>query len=338
MSDAAMSRKRLAGLVFALFAGAVLFVTLRPDTPGVRNVLQPGGSDVFSGVTGRLFRGDVIRRFGSAMFGGDAAQAVPAANPSGFIARKWAVCTTIHPLSDAILGIGKLQDWALVVVGDEGTPTFPDLGERAVMLDAAAQRHMAHDFAGLFELLPWRHFGRKNIGYLYAILHGAEEVWDFDDDNVLQDAVQPTVPSANVVAPKVGADCAAFNPYPHMGAPASDVEAWPRGFPLNLVRAPCAHTFEAAATGDVAVWQSLANNEPDVDGIFRLTRITPFSFAAASTTSVVIPPGVLTPYNAQATLVLQPALWSLLLPVTVSAGPPARHSAAAACAWLVAGE
>jgi hypothetical protein len=320
MSGAAMPRKRLAGLAFALFAGAVLFVTLRPDTPGVRNVLQSGGSDIISGVTGRLFRGDVIRRFGSAMFGGDATQAVPAANPSGFVAQKWAVCTTIHPPSDAILGFGKLQDWALVVVGDEGTPAFPDLGSRAVMLDAAAQRRMAHDFAGLFELLPWRHFGRKNVGYLYAILHGAEEVWDFDDDNVLKAGVQPTAPSADAVAPKVGADCAAFNPYPHMGAPASDVEAWPRGFPLNLIRAPCAHTLEAvAAAGDVAVWQSLANNEPDVDGIFRLTRLTPFSFDANSETSVIIPQRVFCPYNAQATLVLQPALWSLLLPVTVSA-------------------
>ena len=34
-------------------------------------------------------------------------------------------------------------------------------------------------------MLPWNHFGRKNIGYLYAILHGATMIWDFDDDNML---------------------------------------------------------------------------------------------------------------------------------------------------------
>jgi len=33
--------------------------------------------------------------------------------------------------------------------------------------------------------LPWNQFGRKNVGHLYAILHGATTVWDFDDDNEL---------------------------------------------------------------------------------------------------------------------------------------------------------
>ena len=29
-------------------------------------------------------------------------------------------------------------------------------------------------------------FGRKNIGYLYAIANGAAVIWDFDDDNILK--------------------------------------------------------------------------------------------------------------------------------------------------------
>jgi hypothetical protein len=26
----------------------------------------------------------------------------------------------------------------------------------------------------LVQLIPWKHFGRKNVGFLYAILHGAK--------------------------------------------------------------------------------------------------------------------------------------------------------------------
>lgn len=34
--------------------------------------------------------------------------------------------------------------------------------------------------------LPWMSFGRKNVGYLYAVASGAEVIWDFDDDNMLK--------------------------------------------------------------------------------------------------------------------------------------------------------
>lgn len=34
--------------------------------------------------------------------------------------------------------------------------------------------------------LRWNHFGRKNVGFLYAIAHGAWWVYDTDDDNELQ--------------------------------------------------------------------------------------------------------------------------------------------------------
>ena len=33
--------------------------------------------------------------------------------------------------------------------------------------------------------LYWNNFGRKNVGYLYAISRGAKVIYDFDDDNEL---------------------------------------------------------------------------------------------------------------------------------------------------------
>ena len=34
--------------------------------------------------------------------------------------------------------------------------------------------------------LPWNSFGRKNVGYLFAISQGAKVIFDFDDDNIIK--------------------------------------------------------------------------------------------------------------------------------------------------------
>ena len=40
--------------------------------------------------------------------------------------------------------------------------------------------------SNLVKRLPWNSFGRKNIGYLYAIAQGAKVIFDFDDDNIIK--------------------------------------------------------------------------------------------------------------------------------------------------------
>ena len=42
--------------------------------------------------------------------------------------------------------------------------------------------------------MPWNSFGRKNIGYLFAIAHGAKTIWDFDDDNILKFWIKGAAP------------------------------------------------------------------------------------------------------------------------------------------------
>ena len=44
------------------------------------------------------------------------------------------------------------------------------------------------------KMLPWNSFGRKNLGYLYAIAHGAQVIFDFDDDNLLKFWVREASP------------------------------------------------------------------------------------------------------------------------------------------------
>lgn len=281
----------------------------------------------------------------------------------------WSVVTTIFEPSEAVRRQVLLKGWCIVVVGDKKGPKdypvqAPD--NNFVFLTAAQQEELAKHFP-VVQALPWNHFGRKNVGFLYAILHGARVIWDFDDDNMLlspqsileipgnpwvlsspslsqhppspADAKRGSIngssssaftngrslpPTLKVVAIKSqglgqGKGAAvSFNPYPIMGAPT--LPCWPRGLPLEDIKRE--GTNQSALydttldTARVGVIQSLANHDPDMDAIFRLTMPIPFDFPIGPR-PLVVPDGAYAPYNAQATLHLYSSLWSLLLPVTV---------------------
>lgn len=99
----------------------------------------------------------------------------------------------------------------------------------------------------------------------------------------------------------------AFNPYPYFGAEHKGKESmvWPRGFQLsfiNDIESQNAPADSCLLTDDrFAVFQSLANHDPDVDAIYRLTRPLPISFRKQNT--LFVPPrGTYIPWNAQATV------------------------------------
>lgn len=291
-----------------------------------------GQDQKISGVTGSLFSGNSTRSFhGKLLFQERDWESTNYGRPAGHVdgvgPRKWAVCTTIHSPTQAIVDFVDSEEWAIVVVGDKGMPPFHINGTHTFFLDVAEQEVLAQAFSQLSARLPWNHFGRKNMGYLFALLHGAEQIWDFDDDNFLKDNVWPVFPDGTqeghfrVVSTKDidGSTCIVFNPLSLMGGDNNPMPMWPRGLPLNLVRHPCNHSLSQTKNlSTVAILQSLADHEPDVDGIYRLTRSTPMEFDSdTKVKTLIMPHGILSPYNAQATLVSRPAFWSLLLPVSV---------------------
>lgn len=60
---------------------------------------------------------------------------------------RWAVCTTVHSPTQAIMDFFESEDWAIVVVGDEGMEEFQVNATNAVFLDAAAQHALEQDGA-----------------------------------------------------------------------------------------------------------------------------------------------------------------------------------------------
>lgn len=230
--------------------------------------------------------------------------------------RKWGVVSTIFSPSISIVRISNLPGWCVVVVLDKKSdPNF-----EALLKDkqsGCVRTLTVNDQVQLPYLssknLPWNHFSRKNIGFLYAIENGAREIYDFDDDNFLLPIGFPEYNYTSIRCPVEYARI--FNPYPSFGS-----NSWPRGLPLESIKdrktyISNADCLQTETFTNIYVLQSLANIEPDFDAIFRLTRTTPVHFQSGE--PVVLSAGTFAPYNAQATLFQYDSFWSLFLPTTV---------------------
>lgn len=150
-----------------------------------------------SATSGRLFKGEKINTFDEkyVLFHDyyhppEKERSTPPipTSPDALICDRWSVVTTIFEPSEAVQRQAKIPGWCLVVVGDKKGSTTYDLdsseNKNWVYLSVDYQEELAKHFP-VVKLLPWNHFGRKNVGYVYAILHGAKAIWDFDDDNML---------------------------------------------------------------------------------------------------------------------------------------------------------
>jgi hypothetical protein len=92
-------------------------------------------------------------------------------------------------------------------------------------------------------------------------------------------------------------DIPVWNPYPYFGLD----DAWPRGYPWNYIRSkPHPYNYQAGQrTCQPVIQQYLANLDPDVDAIYRLTKKLPVDFMSQELTAVALPRNVFSPYNAQ---------------------------------------
>jgi len=341
-------------------------------------VVGGGGGEGVIASTGTLFTGDVIRRFTDALklqSDSNSASLLRGKNSSSNnnkgepvfpkmtdkACRQWAVVTTINPPTDSVRSVANLTDWCMVIVGDTKTPN--DYMERAgfvgpsyendgriVFLSATEQAGAEMQRSAFVQMIPYRSFARKNIGFLFAIRHGARIIYDFDDDNVLLRHAHDDEPfispfglrgddddddhddddkrSRSVLVrhlPEIEPNpiTPAFNPLPLMHPTAP--ETWPRGFPLELVKdanttgVATKLSYGSLPISSIGVIQAVCNGDPDVDAVYRLTRPLPFEFdqGPATASKLVVPLNAYAPYNAQATVHMYDAFWGLLLPYTV---------------------
>ena len=95
---------------------------------------------------------------------------------------KWIVATSINARTEAIHAFSDLrrEGWALVVVGDRKTPrTWECPGVHFL----STEEQLAQ-FGRFAAAIPFNHYSRKNLGYLFAMKMGAQVIIDTDDDNI----------------------------------------------------------------------------------------------------------------------------------------------------------
>lgn len=221
------------------------------------------------------------------------------------ISKKFLIVTSIFEPTDAVKKFAKLDDWQLVVVGDKKSP--PNWKHEGVIyLSPDDQQKLGY---AVLEYLPWNHYCRKIVGYLYAMSQGAETIADTDDDNEPMDN-WPSVPDTSQALKTLSGQKFA-NIYKHF----TKEFVWPRGYPLSLILSDEKPTEESSQQ-DVGIWQFLANEDPDVDAIYRLTINKLITFD--DNEPVVLDKGTVCPFNSQNTVFRKDLFPLLYLPAFVT--------------------
>ena len=221
--------------------------------------------------------------------------------------KKSIVITSIFPPTEAVRAFAQLPGHRVIVVGDKKTP--PDWDCVGVeFLSVEEQEKSPHALA---RHLPFNHYCRKMLGYLRAIESGAEVLIDTDDDNIPKP--DWSFPDFDGAFDRVPGGRGFVNIYQLF----TSQPIWPRGLPLDLIRTK----FDleknlAPAACRVGIWQGLADEDPDVDAIYRLTNDTPCYFEELA--PVVLEAGTLCPFNSQNTATRRELFPLLYMPVFVT--------------------
>jgi hypothetical protein len=329
-------------------------VVVKPDPTAL--AVTSTLNEAVNSATGKLFGGQPMRSYpGKRIFRGFAQETVkvavaPKTDPD--ICDKWNVVTTIFAPSEAVLRAVSVEGWCTVIVADTKTP--PNYMQDSQLSNASLkqtvhylsvedqqawyQRNQDNAIGAFLEIIPFRHFSRKNVGYLYAIQQGAKLIFDFDDDNLLprNNKNRRVLPALTNITHLHGvqivqSDHVAFNHHALMGVPIEN--SWARGFPLQYIQNKSTQgTLRQADVSigldSVGVLQFCVDGNPDIDAVHRLVHPLPILFRQPTNKkpilseisthgALLVPINTFAPYNAQATVHTYKSLWALLLLLTV---------------------
>jgi hypothetical protein len=171
------------------------------------------------------------------------------------------------------------------------------------------------DFQNL--TLPENIYARKMFGYLYAIRKGATLIAESDDDNVPYDfwGKYDDIFKQNGRTKISSPSYTWINIYSFFSKVSP---LWPRGFPLDLVLSKNPNnSIDSEFESNIGVIQQLADGDPDVDAIYRLTKNEPVIFERGKNGIVLQGRGIC-PINSQNTFFRQDVFALMYLPVYVN--------------------
>ena len=226
--------------------------------------------------------------------------------------KKYIIITTINEYLKTSIEEYSKHDYNIIIVGDKKTPHSSYTDKNVTYIHPDDKTY--HDFS---DSLPFNHYCRKNLGYLYAINNNAELIFDTDDDNFPIDNFNKWKNTINnsrtILKPKM----------PNIMSLFTNIDIWARGFPLELIqkrekiKTQISTDLEKSKIGII---QSLAKGDPDVDAICRLTNKNySGNIVFDQNKSFICKKNIFTQGNTQATIWVNKSIFHLLyIPCTVS--------------------
>jgi hypothetical protein len=219
------------------------------------------------------------------------------------------IVTTIFPPNKVMAELEKgavEHGYSFIIACDTKTP-LPYMCGAASVLTIEQQIEF---FPELAKLTPTKHYSRKNFGYLHAMSHGADVILETDDDNFPRESFFSNY-SFTEELDLVDASSDWFNVYSLF----SETGVWPRGFPLENILSEVSYKIKPWK-GSPLIVQGLADENPDVDAVYRLTQKLPLNFNKRR--PVALAPGVWCPFNSQNTSFYRAAFPLMYLPSNCS--------------------
>jgi hypothetical protein len=192
-----------------------------------------------------------------------------------------------------------------IVIGDSKSPDNFQL-DNCDFWSLDRQKTLEFNLA---PILPIGHYARKNLGYLTALKTGARTIVETDDDNYpLPDFWSVLERSRKVHAYDIK-NQGWVNVYRYF----SDEMIWPRGFPLEKIQEK-AKDLSHFANEEVTcpIQQGLADENPDVDALYRLTYPLPIQFNKGL--KLALGQNAWSPFNSQNTFWFREAMPLMYLP------------------------
>lgn len=206
-----------------------------------------------------------------------------------------------HPILKEFAIEASAHNMPFILIGDAKSPENFNL-DGCDFYSIKRQQTLNFELSGI---LPFNHYARKNLGYLIAMAKGAEIIIETDDDNIpLPEFWERRTKRAiaHLISNKGW-----VNVYKYF----TDIHIWPRGFALEKIHGNIP-PLENPLTVECPIQQGLADEDPDVDAIYRMILSLPVKFNKAA--NIAMGKGSVCPFNSQNTTWFQEAFPLLYLP------------------------
>jgi len=215
----------------------------------------------------------------------------------------WIVMNAYNPPCLSLINsLNYLKDWKIVVISinNKIDKKWKELNysNKLVYISLKEQMRLGYHIS---KYLTINSYSRKNIGYLYAIQHGAKEIFETDEDIVISDLNSFNFNlSNNKIYFAIRNDSRMINPYIHFW----ERNIWPRGFRLSDIGHQHNNKFYTLNGNNLLltplIYQGLINGVPDTDSIFQKTKSS-FEVNFSLNNPFIYFPGNFVPINSKNT-------------------------------------